>query len=54
MSAVTSVISSASAAGVYQEVMGSAHNMLGAPHVAEIRLSSEATAPAGEAALHSA
>jgi hypothetical protein len=28
-------------AGVYQEVMGSSHNMLGAPHVAEIRLATD-------------
>ena len=30
-------------AGVYQEVMGSAHNMLGATNVVEVRLAADAT-----------
>ena len=36
-------------AGVYQEVMGSAHNMLGAPHIAEVRLTCDMRPPSGEA-----
>lgn len=35
-------------AGVYQEVMGSAHNMLGAPHIAEVRLTCDMQAQSGE------
>lgn len=37
--------------GVYQEVMGSSHNMLGAPHVAEIRLAADNSGPNGATSL---